>query len=152
MLYFPFSEATPITLIAGQGHGANKLRRNRFYEQFGLQFDYADPEHRAGVSRPMSAGDLAPVPAEDLPTKFENLRERDLVDAFSDLLRDNERMTMKLRCREQAIADLSDWVRQAEVRPLRWALRQLCSSHTGTVVMWLLVMIFAGTVWVHLKL
>lgn len=33
-------------------------RRNRFYEQFGIEFDYTDESRRTGRSRPMTAGQL----------------------------------------------------------------------------------------------
>lgn len=38
----------------------NRERRNRFYEQFGIQFDYAE-ERKSGTSTPMLASALKPV-------------------------------------------------------------------------------------------
>ena len=58
---WPEATVNGIELLAGQGHGDNKARRNWFYEQFGLVFDYTDPEHREGRSRPMLAGALVKV-------------------------------------------------------------------------------------------
>ncbi|MEM5389782.1 hypothetical protein VSR68_40575 [Paraburkholderia phymatum] len=48
---WPDAYLNSIELLAGQAYGKNTARRNRFYEQFGFAFDYADPAHRAGMSR-----------------------------------------------------------------------------------------------------
>jgi len=49
-----------ITLLSGQAVGANKERRNRFYEQFGIEFAYDDPVAReTGKSLPMSVKNLS---------------------------------------------------------------------------------------------
>lgn len=64
-----------ITLLSVQAVGDNKERRNKFYEQFGIVFDYDDPTTRAaGKSRDMLTGAL--VPAEKWRS---NIVERDVV-------------------------------------------------------------------------
>ncbi|MCA1956099.1 hypothetical protein [Zymomonas sp.] len=57
---WPKADINPIELSAYQGHGEHKCRRNRFYEQFGIKFDYIDNTHSAGMGRPMQAGSLIP--------------------------------------------------------------------------------------------
>ena len=54
---------------------SKKSRRNWFYEQFGLVFDYTDPEHREGRSRPMLAGALVKV-----ETWKQNITEHRMLD------------------------------------------------------------------------
>ncbi|MDN7735265.1 MULTISPECIES: hypothetical protein [Burkholderia] len=50
-----------ITLLSVQAVGDNKERRNIFYEQFGIVFDYNDPTTRAaGKSRDMMTSALVP--------------------------------------------------------------------------------------------
>jgi hypothetical protein len=50
-----------ITLLSVQAVGDNKERRNKFYEQFGIVFDYNDPMTRvAGKSREMLTSALIP--------------------------------------------------------------------------------------------
>ena len=50
-----------ITLLSVQAVGDNKERRNKFYEQFGIVFDYGDPTTRAaGKSRDMFTSALVP--------------------------------------------------------------------------------------------
>ncbi|WP_456304785.1 hypothetical protein, partial [Acetobacter fabarum] len=58
--HWPDAEINQIKLFAHQGRGENKLRRNRFYEQFGIRFDYKDNTHAEGIARPMQARSLTP--------------------------------------------------------------------------------------------
>lgn len=58
---WPGAALNPITLLASDGRGPNRLRRNRFYEQFGIAFEYEDVEQRGGRSRPMLAAELREV-------------------------------------------------------------------------------------------
>jgi GNAT superfamily N-acetyltransferase len=60
---WPEADVATVRLLAGQAHDGNRERRNRFYEQFGLVFDWDDDERRSGRSRPMKAGDLTPTEA-----------------------------------------------------------------------------------------
>ncbi|WP_338333655.1 hypothetical protein [Acetobacter sp. LMG 32666] len=58
---WPDANINQIELFALQGHDENKLRRNRFYEQFGIKFDYTDSTHTEGTARPMQARSLTPL-------------------------------------------------------------------------------------------
>lgn len=59
---WPNAIVTPITLSATDADDViNKMRRNRFYEQFGIVFEYDGTDRTSGVSMPMLAIDLKPV-------------------------------------------------------------------------------------------
>lgn len=114
---WPEAAVRSVGLLEGQAHGENKDRRNRLYEQIGLEFDYRDPEHREGVSRPMLAKAL-----RNVVTWKENLRECDVRDHVSAVLLENERLRLALSERGRAIADLGERISSAEAAPMRWAL------------------------------
>lgn len=126
-----WSEATvnSIELLAGQAHGDNKARRDWFYEQFGLVFDYTDPEHREGRSRPMLAGALVKV-----ETWKQNITEHRMLDYLAAVLYAEERATSELQARDRACAQLIVEQRRAEARPVRWALRRLYIHYASTVL------------------
>lgn len=58
---WPDAEIRPITLLAGQATSDNRDRRNRFYEQFGVRFEYSDAQQNAGIAVPMRASELRQV-------------------------------------------------------------------------------------------
>jgi hypothetical protein len=123
-----------------------KLRRNGFYEQFGIIFDYADPEHRAGHSRPMRAEALIPV-----ETWKRNIVEHRMFDYLAEVLYAEEHATSELQARERACAELIADRKKAEAHPLRWALRQLYHRYAELVFAGLLLSIVAGMAWIRLK-
>lgn len=114
---WPEATVRSVTLVAGQAGGENKARRNRFYEQFGLVFEYADPEHRAGKSLPMLVKALTPV-----ETWKANIKERQALDYIADILYAERNASSELVHRERAIKDLQDDRKKAEAKPIRWAL------------------------------
>ncbi|HBP6730950.1 TPA: hypothetical protein L6B36_28995 [Pseudomonas aeruginosa] len=143
---WPEATVNSIELLAGQAHGDNKARRNWFYEQFGLVFDYTDPEHREGRSRPMQAGALATV-----ETWKQNIVEHRMLDYLAAVLYAEERATSELQARERACTQLIAEQKKAEARPLRWALRQLYYRYASTVFAGLVLTIAVGIVWVKMK-
>jgi len=58
---WPRADVRLIELLDLQAQEDNKERRNRFYERFGLVFDYGDSTRVTGVSRPMKTGALRQV-------------------------------------------------------------------------------------------
>jgi GNAT superfamily N-acetyltransferase len=118
---WPEASVHCIELLAEQAHDdQKKARRNGFYEQFGIVFDYADPERRAGRSRPMRAGALTPV-----ETWRQNIVEHRMFDYLAEVLYAGERATSEWQLRERAFAEwIAEW-KEAEARPVRWAWRQL---------------------------
>lgn len=126
---WPDATVRSVELLEGQSHGENKARRNRFYEQFGLVFDYRDPDHREGLSRPMRAEALTPV-----ETWKANMRELDAREFIGEVLYDHGRMKLQLEQRERGIESLTASLRRAESNPLRWALRRTWWRYSQTVL------------------
>ena len=143
---WPQAAVRSVELLEGQAHGDNKARRNRFYEQFGLQFDYRDPEHREGLSRPMRAEALTPVLSWE-----QNLRERDLRDWLADVLDETEYASAELVQRERAVAELLGERRRAEARPLRWALRQVWWRTAPMLGLLAVLLVFLAAAWSSFK-
>jgi hypothetical protein len=111
-----------VSLSPVDGSSENKDRRNRFYEQFGLQFNYSDPDLRGGVSQPMPASDLQPVDA--LKDYVQILTVSDFIGAR---LRETERLQRTTATQLLGINQLQSVVDEARKKPLRWAARQLCA-------------------------
>lgn len=117
---WPDANVRPISLLESQAHGENRERRNRFYEQFGLTFDYTDAERRAGCSRPIQAAALAPTEAWR-----ENLKVI-AIDVFvGELLSEKRRLASDLLFRTRAVAELRDELYEAMRRPIGWVAGQL---------------------------
>lgn len=142
---WPEATVNGVELLAGQGHGDNKARRNWFYEQFGLVFDYTDPEHREGRSRPMLAGALVKV-----ETWKQNITEHRMLDYLAAVLYAEERATSELQARDRACAQLIAEQRRAEARPVRWALRRLYIHYASTVLAGLVLTALVGMVWIKM--
>ena len=142
---WPEATVNGIELLAGQGHGDNKARRNWFYEQFGLVFDYTDPEHREGRSRPMLAGALVKV-----ETWKQNITEHRMLDYLAAVLYAEERATSELQARDRACAQLIAEQRRAEARPVRWVLRRLYIHYASTVLAGLVLTALVGMAWIKM--
>lgn len=142
---WPEATVNGIELLAGQGHGDNKARRNWFYEQFGLVFDYTDPEHREGRSRPMLAGALVKV-----ETWKQNITEHRMLDYLAAVLYAEERATSELQARDRACAQLIAEQRRAEARPVCWALRRLYIHYASTVLAGLVLTALVGMAWIKM--
>jgi hypothetical protein len=143
---WPEARVRSVELLANQADDENKERRNWFYEQFGLVFDYKDPEHREGWSKPMLVAALSPVERWK-----QNIRERDVREYLSEVLYDRERLGAELADRKRVVKSLTDQIKQARAHPLRWALRQLWwrfSAPLGTVT---IALILGAIVWAKLR-
>ena len=117
---WPEADVLPITLQASDASSANKERRNRFYEQFGIAFDYDDPSTRqSGISKPMKVSALNRQDAWK-----QNISVLELHDYLGDVLRRGQECASDLRVRERAVKDLLDERTDRERRPLRWAVGQ----------------------------
>lgn len=115
---WPEATVEPIKLKADQGMGEAGLRRNRFYEQFGLRFDYTSSAKLAGKSVPMPAGELVEsraweqnITVHELPTVLERqfAKAKQAEEELSDMKRREKIMAAELT--------------SAYLKPLRWALR-----------------------------
>lgn len=143
---WPEARVLSVELLSGQAHGENKARRNHFYEQFGLVFDYRDLEQCEGQSKPMLAATLTPV-----ETWKKNIRERDVQEYLSEVLYERNHLEFELSQRERAIKTLSEEIKRADARPVRWALRQVwwrIAPFLGQVA---ILLILGAVVWASLK-
>jgi GNAT superfamily N-acetyltransferase len=137
---WPEASVNQIRLTEWQGYDANKERRNRFYEQFGIEFVFTDPDHRSGIALPMRAGALVP---SDRWKK--TIAERELPDFIAELLcRANDAVAEVAR-RDIEVRELRAVVRGAKSAPIRWAVRQLWHEY-GEWVMIAIVAIVVGMV------
>ncbi len=140
---WPEAMVEPIKLEYGQSQDDNLDRRNRFYERFGLVFDYQDPEHRMGVSKPMPAKALTPVTSWQT-----NIRERDPHDYLGELLYERERMEMEVSQSATAIKNLSSRLQEASNHPVRWAACQLWWRLSPYFLQGVLLLAFGALAWV----
>lgn len=143
---WPNATVQSVELLAGQAQEDNKDRRNRFYERFGLVFDYRDPEHREGVSKPMPAEALTPV-----ETWRANLKELDVRDYLADVLYENERLRHEISLRMRANESLSDEISNAEKRPLRWAFRRVWWRTRPLLVQIAILIVIGAAAWSALR-
>lgn len=143
---WPEATVNSVELLAGQADGENKVRRNRLYEQFGLIFDFTDPEHREGCSRPMPAGRLTTV------EKWKkNIVEHRMLDYLADVLYAEERASSEIEARERACRNLITERRQAEDHPVCWALRQLYYRYASMVFAGAVLAMLVAIVWIKVN-
>lgn len=91
---WPDAHVFPIRLRDGQATDDNKLRRNRFYTQFGIAFDFEDARERAGTSRDIAVRELNQV-----DTWRANIREH----SIALLLREADPRIRRLRRRPDGV-------------------------------------------------
>lgn len=139
---WPDAEVNSIELLGGQAIGDNKKRRNWFYEQFGLSFEYQDPAHREGFSRPMQAAALLTV-----ETWKANIFEHHMLHFLADRLDAAASARSELEARNQACAYLMAEQKKAEARPLRWAIRRLCIQIVPHMTIVLCLAVFFSLLW-----
>lgn len=120
---WPDATVNTVTLLQGQSHGENRERRNRFYEQFGLKFDYTSSERKAGTSLPMLAQELSLMDSWK-----KNISEHNLLEFLDDILYCKKVAEDELVHRTRAVKELCAEQRRIEARPLRWAFGQHAAS------------------------
>lgn len=141
---WPEASVNSVELMIGQGGDENKERRNHFWEQFGLEFDYSDPEHRTGRSKPMLAKDLNQV-----EEWAKNITELRVQDYLSELLHTRQQALWEVKQLNSAFNDTRAELRKAEFRPIRWALRELYCQYGGVMGGGALLAVFASVLWMH---
>lgn len=125
---WPDAAVNPIELRMGQARADNKARRNRFYEQFGLRFDYLDSGKREGLSRPIQVRALNVV-----ETWKKNIFEHTMFDHLAERLDAVESAQAKLAALNHAYVCLREKQKNAEARPFRWAIKRLYNQSRGLV-------------------
>lgn len=140
---WPEATVQSIKLQRSEAYPENKARRNRFYEQFGLVFDYADRDHAEGKSRPIQAGSLTPV-----ETWRANIVEHRMIEYLGRTLRAERNIQFELQNRARAITKLAAELQHAETHPVRWAVHRLYLQHANTIVATALIaLLIAGILW-----
>lgn len=113
---WPDTPVREVTLLAGDaGDPQNRIRRNRFYERFGLEFDFTDKDKSAGVSRSILAGNL-----KEVTTWAQTITEHDLPRYLRAALSDAEEMAVTARIQVRDFKELYGELRFAERHPVRW--------------------------------
>jgi len=115
---WPDAEVNPIRLSSCQATPENKERRNNFYENFGLEFDYADSDKKEGRSKIMKAGDLK----ENLKWQ-ENIEVVEFIPFVEELMSKVNKQKLDLDMRESSIKRLSKENQLARDCPIRWGLK-----------------------------
>jgi GNAT superfamily N-acetyltransferase len=144
VLQWPHADVNNIELLAGQAHGKNADRRNRFYERFGFVFDYGDPRHRAGMSRSMKVRDLKPVGSWK-----ENIIEHRMFDFLADLIHSERDARAESKMLSRSVQELCADQRRAEAHPIWWAAKEVYYQHANWVIAG--VLLASGAVFVHPK-
>ena len=139
---WPNATVNTINLLEGQGNGENRERRNRFYEQFGLEFEYTSAERKAGISLPMLAKDLILVDRWK-----QNISEHNLMEFLASTLYRKKVAESDLVQRTKAVAELIAEQRRVRRKPLRWALLQ----HANTIFWTGVVIVVGAIVWMKLN-
>jgi hypothetical protein len=118
---WPDAEVREISLAPGDGSNSeNRARRNRFYEQFGIVFDYRDADHKVGVSRPIVARDLRPV-----TSWAGSIIEHSIVDYLRESVTANKTAAAEVQMLKRDAKDLHQRLAYASTRPVRWMLARL---------------------------
>lgn len=142
---WPEASVNSVTLRAEQAHDfGNKERRNQFWEQFGLVFDYDDPRREAGCSRPMLAKDLNQV-----ETWKQNITEWRMHDYLADVLHANQMASWEVDRLNTALQDRITEIRCAEAKPVRWAVKMLYNRFGGLLAGGAALAVLVVALWVR---
>ena len=116
---WPEADVDSIELIADQASKENKTRRNRFYEQFGIEFVYSSEDKAAGISIPMKVKQLKEK------SHIENIEEYKVYDYIYDIKNKLFHLEYDLsseRCSRELVQKN---YQNAKKKPIRWAVRQV---------------------------
>jgi GNAT superfamily N-acetyltransferase len=118
---WPSATVCTIALNESQARSeSNKLRRNRFYEQFGLAFDYTDSDKKSGRSKSMTADELTPV-----EVLKDNLLEVSVDDFIMQLLDEKEASKREQGLLISKVNRLTADKVNAEKNPFKWIAHQI---------------------------
>ncbi len=117
---WPEADLKPIGLMAGQADGENKERRNRFYQQFGIEFEFLDDSQSAGYSKPMRAGQL--LNSEKWKSRIKVVDAREYI---ANILDENLNMEFDVANLRRAKNDAQADYNEAARRPVMFMLQRL---------------------------
>ncbi len=126
-----------VSLSDNQAEPENLLRRNTFYENQGLEFDYWDENHQAGSSKEMLVEDLVVI------EKRETLVEIPVDDLFKQL--DQQELELSAAARHvDSVMEQLDYINN---RTVSWLARRFLYGLESFMRGWPGVAILAGACW-----
>lgn len=135
---WPDAQIERIHLSVNQASEDNKDRRNKFYEQFGIQFNYTDTTKAEGYSCVMQARSLNPwtkIPA--------NLSVRSLGEFLDEQEKCLSTLNSTVDNNQKRIANYSSKLEDANNHPICFAVTTICSKHC---VLILLIIVLVGII------
>lgn len=143
---WPDTPVREVTLLASDaGDPQNRLRRNRFYEGFGLEFDFTDKDKSAGVSRSILAGNL-----KEVTTWVQTITEHDLPRYLRAAFSDAEETAVTARVQVRNFEELCGELRFAERHPVRWIARAWLKNHPARIAIAVVGILAAAWSWFKL--
>lgn len=125
---WPEANVMPVKLLKSDARGENKSRRNRFYENFGLTFEYEDDGKSAGQSLPMLAKELTLLSEDKLLSLGTKLEWCYLDEYLSEHVREKGMLEMeRWGLQNQLKSNSRDWERACR-SPFRWAIATFVSK------------------------
>lgn len=136
---WPEADVREIRLLPGDAGDDNRLRRNRFYEQFGITFAFDDPSMSAGVSQPINASNLTEVTSWK-----KSITEHNLVTYLRRSIEDAEALSADQRFFQQEFRAASQALNDAYQRPTTWMLKRLITDDLARTLVISVSIIVAG--------
>lgn len=144
---WPHAQVCEINLLDGDArHPDNRARRNQFYRQFGIEFDFkAGADEAIGTSRPMTVGQLVPRPG--LP---DTMTEHALVPYLRRRINDVQDSLAEQRFLQRELRKASDELADAYDGPVRWMLHRTILDHPLRSLLVLTMIVVIVLSWQHL--
>lgn len=135
-MQWPSAELAQFTLSSLQADEFNKDRRNRFYDNYNIKFDFHTPENLSGKSKKMLVSELTPV-----HTWKENIREISISNYIGQLLDKENSDGWELMRKDNVIKSLRQTLKDAEFSPLKWVMQQLWCRYGAWLLEGLIVVL-----------
>ncbi|WP_051972266.1 hypothetical protein [Massilia sp. 9096] len=127
---WPGTDVREIRLLAGDAGNDNRLRRNRFYEQFGIKFDFDDASMSAGSSQPMKADNLVEVTAWK-----QSITEHNLVTYLRRSTNEAKMLSADRRFFQREFRAVSLALNDAYRRPVTWMWKRLIMDNLARTLL-----------------
>jgi hypothetical protein len=117
---WPDADLKPIGLLAGQADSENKERRNRFYQQFGIEFEFTNSFQTEGFSKPMCAGQL--INSEKWKSRIKVIDAREYL---ANILDENLNFEFEVENLRRAKSEAQEDYKKAARHPVIFMLQRL---------------------------
>ncbi len=117
----------------------DRFRRNRFYEQFNIPFDYTTPENRSGRSKSITAENLEAVKTWE--SNIEVLTESQLL---LYLVNESNRAKAKLDSEKSKSEFLEERLKKIDDNPMVYALEFLFFKYLNYIALVIIALIFGS--------